>query len=365
MDKSTSARHRPRAVFLTGRFRSGSTLLWNIFRNVPGVVAYYEPCHDMLLTHIDCLTPPTESHPGVSSYWDEYIPILARLRDMHRSEFGVTRLLLEENDEYEELARYIEFLIGEAGDRLPVLKFNRVDFRLPWLRRRFPDCRIIHIWRNSRDQWYSTVRAEPRERWGDPYLATTYELMTWSCALAPEFPFLFSPIAKSSYHRHYLLWRLSKLMGQRASDLAVAFGNDLVAEPEASIARLLSSAGVEADATSLASLVAKPRTGGWREFADDGWFRAAEDECDALLDSLGLVDCFAAKPLADIRRDNPGAWERFGYACAREAMDRALSLFAEARADSFRHRLATFRQHVMIQDLKSRMDTSCMERSGQ
>jgi hypothetical protein len=284
---------------------------------------------------------------------------------MHRGEFGVTRLLLEENDEYEELARYIEFLIGEAGDRLPVLKFNRVDFRLPWLRRRFPDCRLIHIWRDSRDQWYSTVRAEPKEHWGDPYLATTYELMTWSCALAPEFPFLFSPVVKSSYHRHYLLWWLSKLMGQRAGDLSVSFDNDLVARPAPGIALVLSSVGLDADAEALAGLVMKPRAGGWREFAADGWFRTAQDECDALLDSLGLAADFAARPLADIRRDKRHVWERLGPACVREAMDHALSLFAEARADSFRHRLASYRQHVMLQDLKSKMEAACMENTGQ
>ena len=30
-------------VLVTGRFRSGSTLLWNLFRHCDGVTAYYEP----------------------------------------------------------------------------------------------------------------------------------------------------------------------------------------------------------------------------------------------------------------------------------------------------------------------------------
>ncbi len=34
---STNLRADP--VFITARFRSGSTLLWNLFRNVPGVTA--------------------------------------------------------------------------------------------------------------------------------------------------------------------------------------------------------------------------------------------------------------------------------------------------------------------------------------
>ena len=30
----------PEPVFLTGRFRSGSTMLWNLFRHIPGVTCY-------------------------------------------------------------------------------------------------------------------------------------------------------------------------------------------------------------------------------------------------------------------------------------------------------------------------------------
>ena len=33
-------------VFLTGRFRSGSTLLWNLFRNVPDCTSFYEPLNE-------------------------------------------------------------------------------------------------------------------------------------------------------------------------------------------------------------------------------------------------------------------------------------------------------------------------------
>src|SRR5437868_4059285 len=33
-------------IFITGRFRSGSTLLWNIFRHTPGCTSYYEPLNE-------------------------------------------------------------------------------------------------------------------------------------------------------------------------------------------------------------------------------------------------------------------------------------------------------------------------------
>jgi hypothetical protein len=33
-------------VFITARFRTGSTLLWNLFRNTEGITAYYEPLNE-------------------------------------------------------------------------------------------------------------------------------------------------------------------------------------------------------------------------------------------------------------------------------------------------------------------------------
>jgi hypothetical protein len=37
---------KPAPVFVTGRFRSGSTLMWSLFRNVPGCTAFYEPLNE-------------------------------------------------------------------------------------------------------------------------------------------------------------------------------------------------------------------------------------------------------------------------------------------------------------------------------
>ena len=40
------AGQRGDAILITARFRSGSTLLWNIFRHVEGCVAFYEPFNE-------------------------------------------------------------------------------------------------------------------------------------------------------------------------------------------------------------------------------------------------------------------------------------------------------------------------------
>src|SRR5690606_37473813 len=59
-------------VFITSRFRSGSTLLWNVFRHLPDFTAYYEPFNERRW-----FDPTTRgesvdaTHRNVSDYWRE------------------------------------------------------------------------------------------------------------------------------------------------------------------------------------------------------------------------------------------------------------------------------------------------------
>jgi hypothetical protein len=60
-------------IFITGRFRSGSTLLWNIFRNIEGMTAYYEPLNER--RWFDRATRGVRvdsTHRKVDDYWREY-----------------------------------------------------------------------------------------------------------------------------------------------------------------------------------------------------------------------------------------------------------------------------------------------------
>jgi hypothetical protein len=319
-------------IFITGRFRSGSTLLWNLFRSIPECKAFYEPCNDLLLDHIDCNTPPQPSHVGVSSYWDEYRPILDDLRNRHNIGFGFRNLYLEADDHFEEFEGYIRFLVESCGTLQPVLQFNRVDFRLPWLRKRFPDAAIIHLYRNPRDQWYSMVHSLPQEKWFDPGVNTDYDLIIWSCSLTPVFPFLFGEHVKTSYHRHYLIWKLSKIAGINNSDMSIDFDNELIASPVGTIRELLRVSGIEADVGRLSALVVKPETGKWRTVRDEGWFEKAEAECDDLLEKLSLIQYFGRKPIDSIRGKSSRSWEKYVDGASRAAIDNALSLFCELRS---------------------------------
>jgi hypothetical protein len=340
-------------VFITGRFRSGSTLLWNVFRNIPGCKAFYEPCNDLLLTHIECNTPPQPSHVGVSSYWDEYRPIIDDLRNRHNTEFGFKNLYLEADDRFEAFEGYIRFLLDSCNNLQPVLQFNRVDFRLPWLRKKFPGATIIHLFRNPRDQWYSMVHSLPEEQWFDPGVNTDYDLLVWSCSLTPVFPFLFGEHVKTSYHRHYLIWKLSKIAGINNSDLSIDFNNELIASPTKTIREMLRVSGIDADVGRLSTLVVSPETEKWRTMREEGWFEQAEAECDNLLEELFLIQYFGREPIDSIREKSPRSWEKYVNGASRAAIDSALSLFCGLRSS---HVKLGYNSQIAISFYQARLD---------
>ena len=65
--------HRSDIVFITGRFRSGSTLLWNLFRQMDNCTAYYEPFNERRWFDSSARGNRMDAtHRGVSDYWKEY-----------------------------------------------------------------------------------------------------------------------------------------------------------------------------------------------------------------------------------------------------------------------------------------------------
>ncbi len=271
-------------------------------------------------------------HLGVDSYWDEYQPLLPTIEKVYRSEFGIQRLFLEGHNSYEALKIYISFLLS-AADGIPVLQFNRVDFRLPWLQAHFPQAIIIHIYRDVREQWMSMVKNLSREVWDDPYENTPYDLIVWSSSLALHFPFLFSCVATTAYHRHYMLWKLSKLMGERCSDISISF-DKLVESPKEQIAQLLKTTGlVDVDLEQLKRLIFPPERELWLNLVDENWFLKAEKECDQCLDQLGLTEQFGIVPLKSIKAQHKSQWNEY-KASVHPAVP-LLNLFREAKTKAF------------------------------
>jgi hypothetical protein len=320
-------------IFITARFRSGSTLLWNIFAGAGGFRSYYEPCHDNLLAHIRC-TRPVESHRGVESYWDSYRGLESGLEAHHRPAFGLTRLVMEAHEEWPALEAYLRHLIGAAAPARPALQFNRVDFRLPWLKARFPEATIVHLWRDVRESFASLVRHIRDEPWDRPDRANVYDVFEWCVALAPILPFLADPAIESLYQRHYYLWKLSRLMGERNAHVSLSFDRDFQDDPGRGL-QALAAAGClpEGGARAARSLIRSIERGSWAALHPEERFAQMEQGCESVLEELGLNEWFGARPLAEIRARRPGAWARWDAIDRSAIVDQMLLAYSEQRGE--------------------------------
>ena len=279
---STALRSK-RAIFVTGRFRSGSTLMWNIFRNVPGVTSYYEPFNERRWFDVDGRgSEVDQTHLGIRDYWVEYDQ-LSVLGQYFQEDWKFRQLYMPASAYNCAMQRYIETMILRAPGR-PVLQFNEVDFRLGWLRAWFPGVPIIHIFRHPRDQWCSTLQKEARTsarcRVREFEAYDGFYLLRWARDLRHSFPFLTMNGDAFAYELYYQIWKLSYLFGQRYAELSLRF-EDLIADPRLQIRRILDVAGMsEVDVEPLVPLVSPVRTGKWRECADADWFSEIEVRVD-------------------------------------------------------------------------------------
>jgi hypothetical protein len=273
-------------IFITARFRTGSTLLWNLFRNLDGFTAYYEPLNERRWfdpAHRGDRIDP--SHRQVADYWKEYEG-LAELGAYYREAWIDRHLLMGPAHWDPHLKRYVELLIEAARGR-PVLQFNRVDFRLPWLRRNFPGARIVHLYRHPRDQWCSCFpqgESFPADGLMSQFPRYDhYYLLRWARDLRYHFPFLDEARVSHPYQLFYYIWKLSYLFGRKYAHLSLAY-EELVAAPGEEIRKLLSALDVAcSDPARLCALVDRPSLGRWKAYAEDAWFRRHETVCEDVL----------------------------------------------------------------------------------
>ena len=271
-------------IFVTGRFRSGSTLLWNVFRSISGTTSYYEPFNERRWFDLAARGGHVDStHRGVSDYGSEYDG-LGELGRYFDDSWKFRHLYMPADAWNPRMQRYIEVMIERAAGR-PVLQFNEVDFRLPWLKARFPNARIMHIYRHPRDQWCSTLRGEQ----GPPESLTLrgfddhFYLLPWARDLKHAFPVLNLADEAHPYEVFYQLWKLSYLFGRLYSDISTAY-EDLVTDPRAELSsamRILDVHGYDLD--KLQGLIESPAVGRWKKYASADWFEAIEARVDATL----------------------------------------------------------------------------------
>jgi len=275
-------------IFITARFRSGSTLLWNLFRHIPNCTSYYEPLNERRWfnpavrgNRIDA------THHHAEEYWREYEEMM--FLDKLYNEDWIQRHLYMSVDAWDpNLLAYVRALIEHSRGRA-VLQFNRIDLRLPWFRRHFPQAKLVHLYRHPRDQWCSALMDlkcfPPDGRTEDFIKSDKFYTLSWARDLKIHFPFLDEREAEHPYQIFYYLWKLSYLFGVRYSDHSLSF-ESLLAQPREQIEKLLQAVNQPVDEATMQKLVAlfvKPDMGKWRKYAPPEWFEKHERHCETVL----------------------------------------------------------------------------------
>lgn len=274
-------------VFITGRFRSGTTLLWNLFRNTDGFTSYYEPFNERRWFDKSLRgSGVDQSHIGVDEYWSEYDNHQA-LDRFYDEDWTRRELFMDERSWNPDMEKFIEYLIDRSPER-PVLQFNRVDFRLQWLRHYFPRAKILHVYRNPREQWLSFLTDQELMNAKDVELSyvDNFYLDIWCDDLKHHFPFLSIENSPHPYQRFYYLWKLSYLFGRKFADLSFEF-EKLASDPLPVLKKIYEELGAgQVDYDRLLTLIKKPRFDKFMDYAEDDWFSRFEDESEIILDKF-------------------------------------------------------------------------------
>ena len=296
-------------IFITGRFRSGTSFLWQLFDQLDDYCAWYEPLHPQLLTAIHYVKPK-EDHVGIKDYWSTYRQHPAFSKN-YSSDFATQKLYLESKHDYHELESYIKHLILLSGSQTPVLQFNRVDLRLGWLRAKFPQARIIHIERNPLQLYFSQRKHIAEENLHQADYWDAYELMPWCHALYQEFPFLLdSSPDNHAFYRFYALYQLSKLNAAKYANQSINLDVD-VFQSDAFIAKL--NQVVPLTSQQQSQIKAMTHVPEQKEFAADYVENMASimTTVDLKLADAGLTENFPHRSLIAIQFQHPEFWAQF------------------------------------------------------
>ncbi|SDE36512.1 sulfotransferase [Kordiimonas lacus] len=290
------------AIFITARFRSGSTLLWQAFDRLAGFTAYYEPLNERRWFDPSTRGEGTdETHRGVQNYYNNYND-LEHMSELFSTKWTYQNLAMGHSAHSSALEKYVAALISHAAER-PVLQFNRVDFRLPFLRAKFPDASILHLRRNPRDSWRSTLKGATNDRDWNLITYSDYchfYLLPWYRDLAISYPWLLADARKTHPYRvHYLLSRFSDLFAAEWAHTSISY-EALCADFAGTIGYLLMENGhthsaqksqkgtpivpkvCPFDLSPLEGLMA-PRQEGYDHSVDADFYTAEEAAAEALL----------------------------------------------------------------------------------
>ncbi len=155
-------------IFIHSLFRTGSTYIWSKFRQDKGYCCYYEPFHPDLANleiqnpdpwRYDNISTRLMRHPDLDiGYLNEYVGTLrpgVKGVPYFNKSFSYDNFCGTGKDEIPDQKKYIDYLIASAGEKIPLLQFNRSSFRVSWFKANYPEALHIYLLRNPKDQFHS------------------------------------------------------------------------------------------------------------------------------------------------------------------------------------------------------------------
>lgn len=272
-------------VFVTARFRTGSTLVWQCFNRLDDFEAFYEPFNErQWFDPAKRGDKVDSSHRGVDDYASNYHG-LSDLGKYYRTDWTTRELLMGAGHKNNAMLRYIERLF-EASENRAVLQFNRIDFRLEFLRSNFPEASFIYLNRNPRNTWRSTLKGVANDpSWN---LLTfqqhcRFYLLPWYRDLALSFPWIVSlPKDTHPYQIHYLIHRLSELFARNQCDIFVDY-EDMEKNLAGVMESILVHLGHTVPDMDVVEALSRPRQSQYEHGEDVGLYQELEQHAEELL----------------------------------------------------------------------------------
>ncbi|MCC3454676.1 sulfotransferase [Microcoleus sp. PH2017_08_TRC_O_A] len=283
-------------VFITGRYRTGTTFLYSLFSSLENTAVFYEPLHPNLLEYLDKEQNVSEQlkalngHTFKGNYFEEY-KVLNRkiLFSTHQREFSSRKLIMSTVDSYYDLKNYVSFLTRSLPDiPLKVLQFNRVDFRLGWFKKNFSNALIVNLRRNPRDIYasYRTVNARNTSENNEQEIGSLFYLDDYISILGRLSIPQICVQQMNTYEKIYFLNQLSNLWSDYFADIILDY-EELVEDPVGIVSRIASQVkGFEPNWKSEILAAKKDRINVWQEYHENSWFLKCESKCDNLIDQL-------------------------------------------------------------------------------
>ena len=142
------------------------------------------------------------------------------------------------------------------------MKFNRVAFRLPWLRARFPEAKIIHIFRDKESQWKSMV-SRVQEHLGRDDVGQAnpnwegFNVGSWCEDLKTVFPELAAEHSRTGFERFSKLYERSLAAHHAHSHLSIEY-RPFCRDFDAWCPRMFDVAGCTADPALFKHFIVQP-----------------------------------------------------------------------------------------------------------